>query len=244
MNFTLISILIANLLSSVISLSGILLVKLTQVKRRQTLLYFVAFAGGTLMGSAFFHLIPEALESLEIIVLNKMVILAFLLFFLFERLLGWHHHHEPHGDEHTLGTMNLLADGLHNFLDGVIIASAFITDINLGFITSFAVIMHEVPQEIGDFAVLLHSGFTVRKALLSNLFIGSTALVGGLIGYYALEFAIGLTPYVTAIAAGGFIYIAAADLLPELRKHQTSNSWWANYLIFVLGIMLMFFIQD
>ncbi len=237
------SILFANIISSLVSLIGLTVVKLNQPRLQKILIFFVAFAGGTLLGGAFFHLIPEALEKLDINTVNKFVILSFLLFFLLERVLGWHHHHHEVGAEkHIIGWMNLLADALHNFMDGVIIAGAFLTDFNLGVVTSFAVILHEVPQEIGDFAVLLHSGFSVKKAVISNLLVALMSIIGGIIGFYALDSVKTVIPYVTAFAGGGFLYIAAADLLPELRDHARDATWWGNYIVFILGIVLMYFV--
>ena len=139
--------------------------------------------------------------------------------------------------------MSLIGDSVHNFLDGLIIASSFIVDIRLGFITAFAVVLHEIPQEIGDFGVLLHSGYSEKKALIANLLVSGVSILGGFIGYLLIDKVISLGPIIMSFAAGGFIYIATSDLLPEIRSENHKIKSWISFLIFVSGIVLMTFFE-
>jgi zinc and cadmium transporter len=225
---------------SLISFVGILSITINKNKLQNILIYFIAFAAGTLLGSALLHLIPEAAKELDIRTLNIIVVISFITFFLIEKFLHWHHHHEYIDDKHVVGYMNLIGDALHNFLDGIIIVAAFLVDIKLGFTTAVAVILHEIPQEIGDFGILFHSGFSVKKALLSNFFIALVSMFGVLLGYIWVDASTSATYYIMAFAAGGFIYIATADLLPEIRDEINLRRSWISFSVFVLGIILMY----
>jgi len=140
--------------------------------------------------------------------------------------------------------MNLIGDTFHNLLDGAVIAGAFVASFNLGIITTLAIIMHELPQEIGDFGVLLHSGFTRSRALLLNLFVGLSSVLGGVVGYYATAVVANLSPYLLAFAAGGFLYIAASDLVPEMQKCTSLKKTVSLLFTFFLGVSIMFLIKD
>jgi zinc and cadmium transporter len=191
----------------------------------------VSFATGALLGAAFLGLLPEAVEAAghDNLHLVALTILAGLLaFFLLEKLVLWRHCHadecEAHGIDldharrHATGNLILVGDGVHNMVDGVLIAAAFLSDVRLGVVTSLAVIAHEIPQEIGDFAILLHAGFSRARALLYNVLSSLTTIIGGIAAYFSLSLTHRAVPYVLAVAAASFIYIAVADLIPGLHK--------------------------
>jgi zinc and cadmium transporter len=233
---------IANLIVSLCSLLGVATLSLKREKLDRSLIYFVALSAGTLMGASFFHLIPEASDSVGIEVTNLTVVMAFITFFLVEKLLHWHHHHAFSHDTHTLGFMNLLGDSLHNFLDGMILAATFYVDPRLGVTATIAVLLHEIPQEIGDFGVLLHSGFSVKKALLFNIGVSLTSVLGAVVGALWLSQVEVMSSYITAFAAGGFLYVSTSDLLPEIRKEDGSSRSWITFIVFLLGMLLMVFL--
>ena len=240
--YPLILTLVATLAISFLSFTGALTLIISKQKLQTILIYFVSLSAGTLMGGAFLHLIPEALNELPYSRVSSLVIVAFILFFFIEKVLRWHHHHEFVDEKHTLGHMNLIGDSVHNFLDGLIIAASFAADIRLGFITSAAVVLHEVPQEIGDFGVLLHSGYSIKKALVANLFVALISVIGALVGFLLIGASAEITPVVMALAAGGFIYISTSDLLPEIRSEMNNVKSWVSFIVFVVGIVFMSFV--
>ena len=146
-------------------------------------------------------------------------------------------------DVHSFGYMNLVGDSIHNFIDGLIIAATYMTDVRLGLITSLAVLLHEVPQEIGDFGVLLYAGFEKKKALAANFLVALTVVAGGIIGFLLSFMTESLVNYLLPIAAGGFIYISASDLMPEIRKEESLNKSIISFGIFILGILLMYLLK-
>ncbi len=236
---TLFYILFSTTLISLGSLAGLITLSLGTKRLNEFLIYIVSLSAGTLMGSAFFYLIPEASNYFYIDELLKIVLLSFIVFFLIEKLLMWHHCHRGDCEEAMHGQMNLVGDSVHNFLDGLIIAAAFLTSIPLGISTSIAVALHEIPQEIGDFGVMLHSGFSKKKALFANLLVTIPAVIGGVVGFFWSTANVFLIPYFLAFAAGGFIYIATADLLPEIRQERNQKRSWLSFLIFMIGIGLI-----
>ena len=203
----------------------------------------VSYAVGAMLGAAFLHLLPEAFsQAASIEALFATTLGGLLGFFLLEKAALWRHHGHgqsgAHGHDHgthgmkPIATLVIVGDGFHNFVDGVLIASAFVTDPLLGVAAAVALIAHEIPQEVGDFMVLLDCGLTRAKALMLNLASSATALLGGIIGYFALENAQNVTPYVLALAAASFIYIAVADLIPGLhRAMDTRSTLWQIALI-------------
>jgi zinc and cadmium transporter len=209
----------------------------------------VSYAVGAMLGAAFLHLLPEAFMQADSIEALFATILAGLLaFFLLEKAALWRHRHQHgedhlHGHDHTdlrkkpVATLIVVGDGFHNFVDGVLIASAFVTDPVLGVAAAVALIAHEVPQEIGDFMVLLDCGLSRSKALMLNLASSATAVVGGVAGYYAFENAQHVTPYVLALAASSFIYIAVADLIPGLHRAMDTRSTAWQIALIALGIV-------
>ncbi len=236
---TLLYIIIATFIISTGGLIGVFTLAIKEVRLSRVLMLLVALSAGALMGGAFLHLLPEAVAETDTMTVNGIVLLSFCSFFLIEKVLHWRHCHKGHCDVHTFGSMNLIGDAIHNFIDGLIIAATFITDVRLGIITTLTVALHEIPQEIGDFGVLLYSGFDKKKALLSNFAVALIAVAGGIVGYYASFVSSYLTTYLLPFAAGGFIYIAASDLMPEIRKEQSLKKSIASFGLFLVGIGIM-----
>lgn len=202
-------------------------------------MFLVSLSAGALIGGAFLHLLPEASEKLEPDRLFFVVLIALIIFFLIEKLFHWRHCHKENCEVHTLGYMNLVGDSLHNFIDGLVIASVFLVDFRLGAMTTLAIAMHEIPQEIGDFGVLMHAGFNKTKALVLNYIVATTTIFGGIVGYFAAFYIDNAISYLLPIAAGGFIYIAVSDLIPEIRKESNFKRSLISFVIFLLGIALM-----
>lgn len=206
--------------------------------------FLVSLSAGTLMGGAFLHLLPEASESLPSQKMFLIFLGAFIFFFFVEKLLHWRHCHEGGCKEHSFGYMNLVGDSIHNFIDGLIIASTVMANPALGIVSTIAIALHEIPQEVGDFGVLIHSGFSNKKALISNYLIALTVVLGGVVGYFALSHLQNIIPYLLPFAAGGFVYIAATDLIPEIRKEEGVKKSILSLLIFIIGIFIMFLVRD
>lgn len=214
--------------------------------------YLVTFAIGALFGVAFLDLLPEALG--EIAVENVMIysLLGILVFYLLEKTLLWYHHHSmeqiwhkkhpPEEMAHHAGYLITFGDALHNFVDGIVIAAGFLVDIRLGITTSLAVLFHELPQEIGEFAILLHSKFSKMKIILYSVGAQMTAVVGTLLGLYYLPIVENLTPSLLAFAAGGFIYIASTDLLPETHRERKLGNSVIQVMLLVLGVMVIWYL--
>ncbi len=234
-----------NLIISLISLVGVFTLSLKEALLGKILMRLVALSSGALLGGAFLHLIPEGIEKLEIKTFFIFVLITILLFLLIEKVLHWRHCHKGATcDVHkSMGYVNLIGDAVHNFIDGLVIAAAFVVDLRLGLITAVAICLHEIPQEIGDFGVLVYSGFSKKKALLFNLLSALMAVVGGIVGWIAAQYSSGIESYLLPVAAGGFIYIATCDLLPELRKNISIKSFFYDYIILLVGISLIFFIS-
>jgi len=240
---TLYWILLSTIFVSLIAIIGIITFMFNEKTFKKLLLFLVALAAGALMGGAFIHLIPEAVEEFNTNNIFTFVLVGFILFFLIEKVLHWHHCHTGKKHVHTFAYMNIVGECLHNFIDGLIIAAAFVTNINLGIVTTIAVALHEIPQEIGDFGVLVYGGFKKAKALLLNFFCALTAVLGGLIGYFLSKFAESSITFLIPFAAGGFIYIAASDLIPEIRKEPKLKKSLQTFAVFILGILIMYSIK-
>ena len=237
--------LISVIIVSLISLVGVLSILLSGKDLKRVLVFFISFSAGSLFGSAFFHLLPEAAATLGVTLQFSASILAGIVFFyVLENFIHWRHCHIPtsHDHPHPVGTMSLIGDGLHNLIDGMVIAASYLISIPAGIATTVAVAIHEIPQEIGDFGVLIHAGYSKGKALFLNFCSALLAVVGALtvlaIGAKSQLFATLLVPF----TAGGFIYIAGADLIPELRKEVYPMSKLLTQFVFFLagiGIMLL-----
>jgi len=226
---------------SLIAFIGTIFVGLKENLLRRVLMVLVGFASGTLLGGAFLHLLPEAAEKTEAITFYY-VILGIVSFFVLEKFLYWRHCHEGECTVHMFVYLNLIGDGIHNFIDGMIIAATYILSFDLGFATTLAVLFHEVPQEIGDFGVLIYGGFSKRRALAYNFVSAVTAILGAVITYY-LAYIQSIEALLIPFAAGGFIYIAATDLMPELHKKSQASASLAQILAIALGIGLMAYLK-
>jgi len=233
-------------------LAAALFLVLQESVRNRLLPHLVSFATGALLGAAFLGLLPHALSSVDsddTHIIPMTVLIGLLGFFVLEKLVLWRHCHADHCEvhapdqrnhDHSTGAMILIGDGLHNFLDGILIAAAFLTDIHLGVVTSLAVTAHEIPQEVGDFAVLLHSGFSRGRAFLYNILTSLTTVIGGVLSWFALQQVQAVLPYVLAIAASSFIYIAVADLIPTLHRRVEATATLQQVLLIVAGILLIY----
>lgn len=227
---------------SLISLTGIFLLSFKGDLFKKYISLFISVAVGALLGDSFIHLIPEAFADIEDTnALGLLVIGGILSFFVLEKFLHWHHHGEDAEKSHVhpVGRLILVSDGVHNFLDGVIIAASFMVSLPVGFATTLAVILHEIPQEVGDFAVLLHAGYTKRRALYLNFLSALSAFLGGIAFFAVGEFAASLTAYFIPLTAGGFIYIAVADLIPELQKTKRMRDSLCQLAAVLSGIAMM-----
>lgn len=232
----------ATIIVSTISLIGVAALSLKKELLDRILLLLIGFAAGGLIGGAFLHLLPEALEhGQENIFLYA--IIGFTVFFIFERYFYWRHCHDGVCDIHSFAYLNLLGDGLHNFTDGIIIAVSFNVGIRFGIITTLAIIFHEIPQEIGDFGILVYGGFSRLRALFYNFLCSVTAILGGLLGYLLSEKVINLSVYLIPFTAGGFIYIAASDLIPELHRQKDARKANLSLITFLLGLLFMFLVK-
>lgn len=245
MNQELLSIIVATAVISSGSFVGVLTLALNQKFLSKILLSLVALSAGTMLSAALLHLLPEAISVLGVTLPFELTLASFLGFFILERFLHWRHcHHQDHLTKHTMGTMNLVADAIHNFLDGVLIAASFASGAGLGIVATLAIALHEIPQEIGDFGVLLHSGFTRKRALLYNVLVSLTAILGGILGFVASHTMTNFAHLLVPIAAGGFIYISAADLIPELKHESSTKRTFSVVLTFLLGILIMFLVKE
>jgi zinc and cadmium transporter len=234
-------------------------------QRNRVVPHGISFAIGALLSVAFWGLIPEAFSNIkpeQFQTLSGTILAGILGFFVLEKLLIWRHCHvetcEAHGDEvhdaehghdnhaghhhgfdKSAGALIILGDSIHNFVDGVLIAAAFLTDVKLGIVTSLAVATHEIPQEVGDFAILLHSGYSKGKALIYNVLASLTTVVGGVLAYFSLEDLHDSLPYFLALAASSFIYIAVADLIPSLHKKTDMKTSLQQIALIAAGVLLI-----
>jgi zinc and cadmium transporter len=250
MDSTILWIIAFTLLGGVLSVLAASLFLLLRAPLRARLMpWLVSFAIGAMLGAAFLGLLPEAFEANHLDGPESIaytVLIGLLIFFTLEKMVLWRHCHthdcEVHGSElehahkRATGNMILIGDGIHNSVDGVLIAAAFMTDVHLGVATSLAVVAHEIPQEIGNFAVLLHSGFSRKQALTYNIISSLTTIIGGVVAYFSLAFANAIVPYVLALAASNFIYIAVADLIPGLHKRPEISATVQQIALILLGV--------
>ena len=238
-------IIIATILVGLISLIGIVFFGLHLSGKRITF-YLISLASGTMLGAAFLHLIPQSIGN------NPegaflLISAGVFFFFILEKFLIWRHcHHHQKPEDHTrpvAAAMILTGDAVHNFIDGIIIASAFLVNPALGISVTLAIILHEIPQEIGDFGVLLHGGFSVKKALLFNALSSLTGIAGGVLAFFSLTTSQQLQSIILPVAAGGFLYIALADLIPQLHEQVAPRQSIGQILLLAVGFGLIFFLQ-
>ena len=229
-------------LVSLISLVGVFALSLKEEILRKYIFIFISLAVGALLGDAFIHLIPEAFEeAVNPLSISILLIAGILFFFILEKFMHWHHHGDDTEENHIhpIGRLMLVSDGVHNFIDGIIIGISFIISIPLGLATALAVVLHEIPQEIGDFAVLLHAGYSKKRALWLNFASALSAVAGVVFAFVVGDTSENLIPYFLPIAAGGFIYIAIADLIPELHKTKEVKYSVLQLVAVALGIFTM-----
>ena len=236
--YTLASVLIVSLIAFV----GILTLSIKADKQRRFLIYFISFSAGALLGDAFIHLLPETVKEFGFGLSTSLyVLLGIIIFFIVEKIIHWNHCHHPTttGHTHPFAIMNLVGDGVHNFIDGLIIGASYLLSIPVGIATTLAVIFHEIPQEIGDFGVLLAGGFSKGKALLLNFVTALAAILGAIVALIIGSYVENLTQILIPIAAGAFIYIASADLIPELHKKTQVSISIMQLITFILGVLVM-----
>jgi zinc and cadmium transporter len=232
-------ILVSTFVVSLISLIGIVSLAIKNNLLHRIIFYLLGFSAGALIGGAFLHILPEALERSNSENVFFLTIIGIVIFFLMERFLHWRHCHEENCSIHAFTYLNLIGDAFHNFLDGAVIAVSFTVSFNVGIVTTIAIILHEIPQELGDFGVLVYGGFTRRKALFFNFLSALTAIVGALTGYFISAHAHGITGFIMPFTAGGFIYIAASDLIPEIHKESNQKRATLAFIAFLFGITFM-----
>lgn len=231
-----------------ISLFSIFLIFIifSRFKNISTLTFLlVSLAVGTLLGDAFIHLIPQSFESIDSqITTSLLILLGIIFYFVLEKILRFRHCHEPdcQQDSHQhIVPLSIIGDSLHNFFDGIVIAASFQVNISLGIATSLAVFLHEVPQEIGDFAIMLHHKYSLKKTLFLNLVSGTFSLLGVIITFFFSQFIQNFSLYLLPVTAGAFIYLASSDLIPELHRHSPKpSSSIIQLVLLIIGIILMY----
>ncbi len=249
----------STLMVSLLSFSGLLLLAMRAAQLKRMIFILVSFAVGALFGNTFFILIPESFHLIaNSQTIGLLVISGLVIMFVFEKFIHWHHNHnleDENGHEHVheadhqhkeapLGYISLLTDSLHNFTDGVLIAAAWMASTEVGIATTLAVVVHEIPQEISDFGVLLHAGFSKKKALWLNFIAACTAILGGILTFSLGSVSETISVYILPFAAGGFIYLAGSDLIPELHREKSVNRNLIQLVAILAGLILMFYISQ
>ncbi len=247
---SLINIIIATVVVSLFSLVGIYALSLKEKTLHSILLVLIAFSAGSILGAAYFNLLPEAIEFFEgESVVFIYLALGFTLFFFLERFIYWYHGHPHEADISSkiadrvatrgFAYLNLIGDGVHNFVDGTVIAASFLIGFSVGLATTIAVIFHEFPQEMGDYGILVYAGFKRSRALLLNFVVATTVVLGGIVAVFLIEMIQALSGLLIALLAGGFIYLAASELIPELHEEKSFKKSVVQFFLFILGISLI-----
>ena len=232
-------------------MAAALFLYLPEKQRNFLLPHLISFATGTLLGAAFLALLPHALEAapgVDFHVITLTILLGVLGFFLLEKIMLWHHchvdecemHHHIDRQNRSVGPLILIGDAVHNLIHGFLIAASFLVDIHLGVVTSFAVMAHQVPQELSNFAVLLHAGLPRRNAFVYNMLTSLTAIIGGIAGYYGLHNLEWLMPYMLAVAVASCIYIAVADLIPGLHERPHLDATFQQLVLIAIGVLIIY----
>jgi zinc and cadmium transporter len=229
---------------SLISLIGLATLSFKEGALRKVLFLIISLAAGALLGDAFIHLLPEAFAEADPIAVSVFALAGILSFLMLEKFLHWHHSHgegteEEHAQVHPLGHLVIVSDSVHNLVDGIAIGAAFLVSPEIGIATTIAIALHEIPQEIGDFGLLLHSGFSRSRALAMNFLSALTAFAGIGIAFWLAETHESLVPLIAAFAAGNFIYIALADLVPEIHKTRGGARGVAQFIVILAGLGVM-----
>ena len=215
--------------------------------------YFVSLAVGTLLGAAFLEIIPHAYElSGDLHQISLIVLIGILVFFILEKLLVWRHCHGSHCENHSpvvnhdvkKGSILIIGDCFHNFIDGILIASAFIVDINLGLITALAIIVHEIPQEISNFSILINSGYSLSRTLMMNIITGCAMIIGAILAYFVLNDLEELIPTILSLAASSMIYVAISDLIPSLHKKVQIMQTLQQTFSILFGVLIIYFLHS
>ena len=230
------------LLVSLVSLAGLVTLSMSRKLLDRIMTYLVSFATGSLFGGALIHLLPEAYASASNpLHVSLWTIGGLATFFVMEKFFRWRHCHHPTTDEHVhpVVPMNIFGDGMHNFIDGVLIAISYSASIPLGISTTVAVLFHEIPQEISDYSILINGGLSMKKALLVNLMTASLALVGAMFALHMGKSITGFTDALVPITAGGFLYIAGSDLIPELHHNTDAKKSIIQLLMLIAGVAVM-----
>lgn len=227
---------------SLVSLIGIFALLMKKKILEIVIPYLVALSAGALIGGAMVHLLPHSFSEFPAATVSAGTLSGILLFFALEKFLRWRHCHDVDCDAHPkhLGIMNLVGDAFHNLIDGILIGVSYLASIPLGITTTVAVVVHEVPQELGDFGVLLHSGFSKKKALLFNFMSAATAILGAAVAIFVGDKIEGFADFLLPLTAGGFIYIASSGLIPELHKEQNMKKSFYQFISLIVGMVLMY----
>ncbi|VVB68515.1 Zinc transporter ZupT [Candidatus Norongarragalina meridionalis] len=223
---------------SLISFVGIASVMFKKKQQDELLFYMISFAAGSMVGAAFLDLLPEAVASAGAGILSWAIV-GIGAFFVMEKFLHWYHCHKGHCDTHAFTTLSLVGDGVHNFIDGMIIAAAYMTSRDLGIVTTVAIIAHEIPQELGDYSVLIYGGMKRMKALAYNFLVALTAVAGALVVLLGMSNPETFSPYLLSFGAGGFLYISCSDLIPEMHKNIDAKKSLLQLLMFALGVLVI-----
>lgn len=232
--------LLASIILSLISLIGVASLLFSKQLLSTIIFVLISFAAGSLIAASFLHIIPEVVEKTTINHTFCYVIVGFVIFFILEKYLYWRHCHKGGSCEiHPVSYLNLIGDTVHNFMDGIFIGASFFVDIKIGIVSTIAIALHEVPQELGDFGVLLYSGFSVRKALLYNFLSSLTAIIGAMFGYFLSDKVHNILIYLLPLVAGGFIYISCCDLIPELQREKNLSRSIFSLVIFLFGVIFI-----
>lgn len=203
--------------------------------------YLLYLAGGTLLGSALLGLIPEATEAIGLEAVVEWVLIGILFFFVLEKIILWRtcHNEDCERQNHAAAPMIIIGDAFHNAIDGVVIAASFLTSVELGIFVTISVVLHEIPQELGDFGILIKSGYSRKKALWYNLLSGSSSLVAGISAYFLLDVVQAFIPYTIAIAAASFMYVSMADLIPEMHKETKPKESIIQIFMILVGVAII-----
>jgi zinc and cadmium transporter len=239
---TLLLIILATMINGLVAFVGAFSLFIKDKLLHKILMLLVAFSAGALLSGGLLHLLAESLTMIAADTAFLIVLAGFSLFFIIERFLHWHHCHEGDCEVHSFTYMILIGDGVHNFIDGLVIAASFIVSVPFGVVTTLLIIGHEIPQELGDFGVLVHGGFEKKKALLFNFGSQLTCVIGGIIGFFMSGLG-GFTALLLPFAAGGFFYIAASDLIPELHKESSLKKSLIYFTFFLIGIGFMVLVK-
>ena len=249
---TQITIILATLIISLFSLSGMFTLSLREKTLHSILFFLIAFSAGTILGAALFDLLPEAVALVDESVVFIYIASGYVIFFVLERFIYWYHGHghaediESMEDERTMtkdfAYLNLLGDGIHNFIDGMIIAASFTVGIHVGIATTIAVIFHELPQEMGDYGILIYAGFDKTRALILNFAASLSVVLGGLFAVFYLEAVDALSGFLIAFSAGAFLYLAASELIPELQEEKDFSRSFMQFAVFLLGLAVIWYL--